>query len=70
MTDDKTNHLREDDRNEGTDESPVPNPEEVEDPSPGDDPEVDYAARGPATVARARQRVSVVVVRLAFMHPF
>ena len=41
MTDDKTNHPREDDRNEEIDESPVPDPEEVEDPSPGVDPEAD-----------------------------
>jgi len=28
---------------------------------------VDYAAHGPATVARARQRVGVVSIRLAYM---
>jgi len=41
MTDDKVNHPREDDRNEELDESPVPDPEEGGDPSPGDDPEAD-----------------------------
>jgi hypothetical protein len=41
MTDDKTNHPREDDRNEELDESPVPEPEEGEDPSAEEDPEAD-----------------------------
>ena len=66
MEDDKSNHPRVDDRNEALDESPVPDPEAA-DASAGDDPEADYAARGPATVARARLRVSVVRIRLAFM---
>jgi hypothetical protein len=41
MADDKVNHPRDDDRNEELDESPVPDPEEDEDPSAGDDPEAD-----------------------------
>jgi hypothetical protein len=41
MTDDKSNHPREDDRNEEIDESPVPDPEEAKSPSAGDDPEAD-----------------------------
>ncbi|HEV7639330.1 MAG TPA: hypothetical protein VGO39_00505 [Gaiellaceae bacterium] len=41
MEDDKSNHPREDDRNEEIDESPAPDPEEVESPSAGDDPEAD-----------------------------
>jgi len=41
MGDDKVNHPREDDRNEELGESPVPDPDEGEDPSPGDDPEAD-----------------------------
>jgi hypothetical protein len=41
MPDDKTNHPREDDRNEELDESPVPEPDEGGDPSAGEDPEAD-----------------------------
>jgi hypothetical protein len=40
MEDDKSNHPREDDRNEELDESPVPDPEAA-DASTGDDPEAD-----------------------------
>jgi hypothetical protein len=40
MTEDKSSHPREDDRNEELDESPVPNPEE-DDGSADDDPQAD-----------------------------
>jgi hypothetical protein len=40
MTDDKSNHPRDDDRNEEIDESPVPDPETT-DRSADDDPEAD-----------------------------
>jgi hypothetical protein len=40
MEPDKSNHLREDDRNEALDESPVPDPEAT-DSSAEDDPQAD-----------------------------
>jgi hypothetical protein len=40
MTEDKSSHPREDDRNEELDESPVPNPEE-DGGSADDDPQAD-----------------------------
>jgi hypothetical protein len=62
MEDDKTIHPREDDRNEEIDKSPAPDPTEGE-RNPGDDPEAEKSAGGPATVVRTRQGVSVVVSR-------
>jgi hypothetical protein len=41
MTDDKSNHPREDDRNEEIEESPVPDPEATETSAEENDPQAD-----------------------------
>jgi hypothetical protein len=41
MTDDKSNHPREDDRNEEIEESPVPDPEDTEPSAEENDPQAD-----------------------------
>jgi len=41
MTDDKSNHPREDDRNEEIDESPVSDPEAMETSAEENDPQAD-----------------------------
>ncbi|MDX6493525.1 MAG: hypothetical protein QOH02_1460, partial [Gaiellaceae bacterium] len=41
MTDQDTQHPREDDRNDELDESPVPDPEAADDPDAEDDPGAD-----------------------------
>jgi hypothetical protein len=41
MEDDKSNHPREDDRNEEIDESPAPDPEATDAPAEENDPQAD-----------------------------